>query len=137
MNATSILIRAIGESEWTMISSVRLMWMIEAVLKAELKAGRFDFTKLSNKPQVVTDMDLFETVPPVPKNAVEAKKQGFCGKKILAGKGVRRAPVGIGSTCALWFGASGEPRIGPLIATQQAVQQVRRTLGRVRAGQRR
>jgi hypothetical protein len=77
MNATRIMIRAIGERDWTEVSSARLMWMIEEVLKAQLEAGRFDFSKLSNKPQAVTDIDLFGVIPPVPKNAAKAKKEGF------------------------------------------------------------
>ncbi len=77
MNVTGIMIRATGEREWTVVSSARLMWMIEEVLKAQLEAGRFDYSKLSSKPQVVMDIDLFDVIPPVPKDAAKAKKEGF------------------------------------------------------------
>ena len=77
MNVTRIMIRLIGEREWTVVSSARLMWMIEEVLKAQLEAGRFDYSKLTNKPQVVTDIDLFDVTLLVPKDAAKAKKEGF------------------------------------------------------------
>ena len=77
MNVTRIMIRAIGERNWDEISNTRLLWMIEGVLKAQLEAGRFDFTKLSGKPQVVTDIDLFNVIPPVPRDAAKSKTEGY------------------------------------------------------------
>jgi hypothetical protein len=78
MNVTRILVRVIGEKEWNEINSERIMGMMEEVLKAQLAAGAFDFGKFSSaRPQVVTDIDLYNFIPPVPKDAAKAKRLGF------------------------------------------------------------
>jgi hypothetical protein len=77
MNVTRIMIRATGEKPWKDTTRAILVSRLSRLIHARLVAGEFEYGTYVGPPQILTELELFNVNPVVPKNAARAKEEGY------------------------------------------------------------
>jgi hypothetical protein len=79
MFVTRITIRVTGKKPWAVSKIAELMRKIERSLQRGLAIGEFNlsFNGNARARQIITDLDVFHVSLTAPRNAVQAKAEGF------------------------------------------------------------